>query len=193
MAQTSARTSVRQMSTSCVQLAHPVGYVKPFSPLGLAGAADPKYLKAVMQRLELEFFADGFLHGFQVWLEEFDDGITIQANQMIMVLITMDSLVMGMLVPKALLANQSALDQQVQSPVDGGTRNLIALLSQRQMKAVGIEVVLGSKDRIQKCFSFTGVLEFTTTKKGFEATLLFRMKLFSRRLGFDHWDSQRRA
>jgi hypothetical protein len=90
-----------------------MGQIGTLGALGLAGVANSENLKAVVQRLEIEFFTDGFLHGFQIRPEEFNDGVAIQADQVIVVLIAMDSLVVGVLIAKALLANQAALHQQV--------------------------------------------------------------------------------
>ena len=77
---------------------------------GLAVLAEAEDLVAVMHGFEIEFAADLLLERLQFRTEELDDGIAVQADEVVVMLVAPDRLVVRMLIAEAALPHQPALD-----------------------------------------------------------------------------------
>jgi hypothetical protein len=163
-------------------LAQPVREDGIIRGLGLAGFTETEDLVAVVHGLEGKFPADLLLERFQIRPEKFNDGITVQADEVIMVLIAVHRLIMRVLVTKAALPDQPTLHQEIQGPVDRGPADGLALLLQGHVQLVGIEVVGLPENLFHEVQAFTRQLQLTGPKERLE-TLLF---LWPFHLGLAH-------
>jgi hypothetical protein len=107
----------------------------------LAGLAEAENLMAVMHRPEGELTADGFLKRFQIRPVELNDGIAVQADEVVMMLIAAYSFIVRMLISEAALPDQAALHQQIQCAVDRGPADGLPLGLQGHVKLIRIKVM----------------------------------------------------
>jgi hypothetical protein len=150
--------------------------------LALAGLTQAENLVAVVHGTEIELTANLFLQLFQVGTEELDDGIAVQADQMVVVLVASHGLVVRVLIPKAAFPHQPTLHQQIQRPVDRGTADGLAFLLQSHMQLVSVEMMGLAEDFLDQFEALTGQFQLAGPKKGLES-LLF---LGPFHLGFAH-------
>jgi hypothetical protein len=141
--------------------------------LSLTGLAETEDLVAVMHGPEGKFPTDLLLERLQIRTVELDDGITVQADQVVMVFIAPDRLVVRMLVAEAALSYQPTLHKQIQGSVDRGPTDGLPLLFQRHVQLVGVEVAGLAKDLLDQFQTLSGQLQLTGPQKSLEALLFF--------------------
>jgi hypothetical protein len=91
---------------------------------------------------------------------ELQDFPAAQTPQMVVVRVAVDVLVMPVAVAEIHLPNQPAVNEQGQSPVDGGLGDLDPFLFELQIKAVHVEVAVNLKDLLENALPLWSAAQF---------------------------------
>src|SRR5688572_18286558 len=114
-----------------------------FAPAGVADAED---LEVDKGRRELLLLANRQLQALQFLIVELDDAAASRAAQMILMRVSGDVLVVKVVLVEVDASLHSALHQQLQRAVDGGPRDLDALLIHLEEKLLRLEVVVDGEN-----------------------------------------------
>lgn len=111
--------------------------------------ASRKNLKRMAFNLEAHLGANRLLLFLDFGIGKFKDLAAIFANDVVVMLVAVNALIVQMLVPKTVLANKVALDEQFEGVIDRCARDIASLLFHSDENFVGVEVPCGSIDFVQ--------------------------------------------
>ena len=125
----------------------------------MAVLAAPKNLQAVKLHLETLLVADLLLKSFNHSIAEFYCAPALDADQMVVMPVTDDMFVNLSRFPQPHGPDETAFDQQLQHPVDGGPRDVLVFCLEHVNKLVGVEVAVGLKNGFDNIPPLGGSLE----------------------------------
>lgn len=105
---------------------------------------------------EFSFAAYFFLDSIKLFVYEFKNVSAVQTNQMIVSRSAESLLETGVVFSEAILRDQSALNKQVKSIIDGCARSFQTFHRQNFMKLIGVKVSICSHDLIEEKETFAG-------------------------------------
>src|SRR5438045_2988296 len=111
-----------------------------------AGVADAEDLEIVKSRGEFFSIADLELAFFEHRIVELDHAAAGGADQMIVMRVSADVLVVVVVFAEVNAADHAGLHEKLESPVNGGPRDLEAFLLHLEKELVGFEVVMRGED-----------------------------------------------
>jgi len=115
-----------------------------------APGADTEDLELMPGRLESMGPADLHLEGRDARGDELDHPAALGAHQVVVVLPRVDVLVEIASAAQTVAAHQTAFDQQIEVPVDGGAGDLDLSLLERLQKLLGVDVAVLGEDLVEQ-------------------------------------------
>jgi hypothetical protein len=137
----------------------------PFAPAGIADAEDLEVVKGGPELAPLADFQRSLL---ELRVEKLDDTAAGGADEMVVMGVAADVLVVVVVFAEVDATDQSGFHEEFEAAVDGGARDLDALLLHLEEELVGLEVVMGGKDLANEGGALGGELEALVLEEGVE-------------------------